>query len=55
VIHLVEKNLGKFLFPRLDRWQQKRKTRTFLWVLVVELVATAIIAFLITYRDSRWR
>jgi hypothetical protein len=55
VIHLVEKNLGRFLFPRSERWQQKRKTRTFLWVLIVELLLTAIVVLSIAYRDASWK
>ena len=55
VIHTFEKSLGRLLFPRSERWQQKRKTKTFLWVLTVELLVTAIIAALIVYRDSQWK
>jgi len=53
MIHRVEKYLGRLLFPHSARWQQQRKTRTFLWVLLVELFVTAIVALLIVFKDSQ--
>jgi hypothetical protein len=54
MIHQVEKNLGRFLFPHSEPWQQKRKTRTFLWVLITELLVTAIVVFLVMYHNGQW-
>jgi hypothetical protein len=43
VFHALERNLGKLLFPRSERWQQRRKMRIVFAVLLVELVAAGVI------------
>lgn len=53
MIHQIEKNLGRFLFPRSERWQQQKKTRIFLCVLLVELLMTTLIALVIIFKNSQ--
>jgi hypothetical protein len=43
VFHSIERNLGKLLFPRSERWERKRKLRVVLVILLVELVLAGII------------
>jgi hypothetical protein len=50
---MVERNLGKLLFPRAEPWQRRRKFQTLLVVIVVGIITGGLLALLIIERNLR--
>ena len=55
MIHYLERNLGKLLFPRSQRWKRRQRARTILVVVMIELVLAGVIVGIAWLSEARWK
>ena len=55
MIHYLERNLGKLLFPRSQRWKRRQRARAILLVLLIEFIIAGVIVGIAFLSGVKWK